>query len=96
MGNQSYNAILMKDFAESEKQAQDALAIDPSQHWIVTNLAAALLFQGKYEEAEKTYLQYKEELKDNFLNDFKDFGDAGIIPESHQAEVERIKQILNE
>lgn len=96
MGNQSYNALIMKDFAESEKQAKDALAIDPSQHWIVTNLAAALLFQGKYEEAEKTYLQYKEELKENFLNDFNDFEAAGIIPETHHAEVERIKQILNE
>lgn len=96
LGNQSYNAILMKDFAEAEKQAKDALAIDPSQHWIVTNLAAALLFQGKYNEAEKFYLNYKDELKDNFLNDFNDFEADGIIPEEHRSEVERIKQILNE
>ena len=96
MGNQSYNALFMKDFAESERLAKDALAIDESKHWIATNLAAALLFQGKYEEAEKVYLQYKDEKKDSFLQDFNDFEAAGIIPEERKADVERIKNILNE
>ena len=96
MGNQSYNALFMKDFAESERQANDALVIDESQHWIATNLAAALLFQGKFEEAEKVYLQYKDEKKDSFLQDFDDFEAAGVIPEDRKADVERIKNMLNE
>ena len=94
MGNQSYDAILIKDFTESEIQAKDALSIDESQHWIVTNLAAALLFQGKYDEAEAIYRQYKDELKDSFLQDFNDFEAAGVIPEERKADVERIRQLL--
>ena len=96
MGNQSYDAILIKDFTESEIQAKDALSIDESQHWIVTNLAAALLFQGKYDEAEAIYRQYKEELKESFLQDLNNFETAGVIPEDRKADVERIRQLLTE
>ena len=76
--------------------ACEALAIDPSQKWINTNLAAALLLQGKYDEAEAIYRQYKDELKDSFLQDFIDFEAASVIPEECKADVERIRQMLNE
>ena len=72
------------------------MAVDSTQHWIATNLAAALLFQGKYAEAEKIYRQYKDELKDSFLDDFKQFAEAGVIPKEREADVERIKKMLGE
>ena len=69
---------------------------DSNQHWIASNLAAALLFQGKYAEAEKIYRQYKDEQKDSFLDDFKQFAEAGVIPKEYEVDVEKIKKILME
>ena len=44
----------------------------------------------------KFYRQYKGELKDSFLNDFKQFAEAGVIPKEREADVEKIKKMLNE
>ena len=96
LGCLSYNDIILKQYAEAEKLAREALILDPSQHWIMGNLAASLLFQGKYDEAEKIYRQYKDELKDSFLNDFQQFAEAGVIPKEREADVEKIKRMLNE
>ncbi|MBO5956258.1 MAG: hypothetical protein J6Q39_01740 [Bacteroidales bacterium] len=52
--------------------------------------------QGKYGEAEKLYLKYKNELRDFFLDDFREFEENGIIPEIYKGDVEKIKRILNE
>ena len=86
----------MKQFAQAEQYAREGLQVDSTQHLIYTNLAASLLFQGKYEEAEQIYRQYKEDLKDSFLDDFRQFAEAGVIPKELEAEVERIKQMLEE
>jgi len=81
-------------FKKAEQMSMEALGIDASQHFIYANLAAALLLQGKYEEAEAIYQKYKDELKDSFLDDFKQFEALGVIPEERKADVERIKRIL--
>ena len=52
--------------------------------------------QGKYDEAERLYLLYKNELRDVFLDDFIKFEEIGIIPEEYREDVEKIKRILNE
>lgn len=96
LGCLSFNYIFMKQFVEAEQYACEGLAVDSTQHWIASNLAAALLFQGKTAEAEKLYRQYKDELKDGFLDDFKRFAEAGVIPKEREADVERIKRILEE
>ena len=96
VGKQSWYAIFMKQYAESEQLAREGLAVDSTKHFIYANLAAALLFQGKYVEAEKIYLQYKSELKDGFLDDFQQYAEAGVIPKKCEADVERIKKMLNE
>ena len=95
MGSQSYQCLFIRHYEEAEQLSRESIAIDESQHWLVTNLAAALLFQGRYNEAEAVYLQYKDELKDSFLGDFKAFEEADVIPKDHQAEVKRIKQLLS-
>ncbi len=95
LGSQSYQCIFLGQLEQGEKYAREALKIDPSQHWINTNLAACLLFQGKYAEAEIIYSQYKEELKDNFLQDLNDFETAGVIPTKSLGDVERIRIQLN-
>ena len=95
LGSQSYQCIFLGQLEQGENYAREALKIDPSQHWIITNLAACLLFQGKYAEAEIIYSQYKEELKDSFLQDLNDFETAGVIPTKSHGDVERIRIQLN-
>ena len=96
LGIQSIYALFMKQYTESEQYAREGLSVDPTKHWLASNLAAALLFQGKYVEAEKIYQQYKSELKDGFLDDFQQYAEAGVIPKEREADVERIKKLLNE
>ena len=96
LGNYSYCSIFMKKYAEAEQLAREGLSVDSTQIWINSCLAAALLFQDKYAEAKTVYCQYKDELKDSFLQDFDDFEAAGVIPEERKTDVERIKKILME
>ena len=96
LGNHSYYCIFAKQYVEAEQYAREGLAIDSTKHFIYSNLAAALLFQGRYEEAEKIYRQYKDELKNGFLDDFKQFAGAGVIPEECKTDVERIKRLIEE
>ena len=96
LGNMSFTYLFMKDYVKAEQAARDGIALAPTKHWIYSNLAAALLFQGNYAEAEKIYRQYKDELKDGFLDDFKQFKETSVIPKEREADVEKIKKILNE
>ncbi|MDQ6723977.1 MAG: tetratricopeptide repeat protein, partial [Thermoproteota archaeon] len=50
-------------FKEAEQAAKNGLLIEPTNIWIKTNLAHSFLFQGKYEDALKVYLEIKP-LKD--------------------------------
>ena len=94
--NQSFYANLLGKFKEGEQYSLEAIKVDSTQHIAYTNLAAALLFQGRFEEAEKLYLEYKDEFKNSFIDDFAEFERLGVIPEERKADVERIKAILNE
>lgn len=94
--NQSFCANILGKFKEGEQYSIEALKIDSTQHHAYTNLAASLLLQGRFEEAERLYREYKTEFKDGFLDDFAEFERLGIIPEERKADVERIKAMLNE
>ncbi len=96
LGGQSYYCIFAKQYAEAEQYAREGLTIDSTKHFIYSNLAPALLFQGRCEEAEQIYRQYKDELKDSFLDDFKQYAEAGVIPEERKTDVERIKRLIEE
>ena len=96
LGSLSFTSLFLKNYKQAEQYALESLAVDSTQHWIATNLAHALLFQGRTEEAEELYRQYKDELKDAFLDDFRLFAEAGAIPKKCEAEVERIKKMLEE
>ena len=96
LGRQAYIAIFQQYFTEAEQLAREGITIDSTKHRIVRSFAAALLFQGKYAEAESIYRQYKAELKESFLEDFNQFAEAGVIPPECEADVEKIKRILND
>ena len=94
--SQSFYSIFEKQYAEAEAYSKEALEVDSTKHIAYSNLASALLFQGKYQEAEKVYRQYKSELKEGFLSDFEEFTKAGVIPKNREEDVEKIKKMLNE
>lgn len=92
-----YQAILCfyhNELKKAEQYARDALCLKPSHIDIVPELANALLLQGRYAEAEKVYLEYKAELKDTFIQRFGVLEKANLIPQKHQNEVNRIKNLL--
>ena len=92
----SSHSNFLGKFSEGEQYSLEAIKVDSAKHIAYTNLAAALLFQGKTEEAEKLYRQYKAEFKQGFLDDFAEFERLGVIPEERKKDVERIKAMLNE
>lgn len=94
-GNLSNHAILTRDFARAADYARRGLAIDDSRLFIQANLAAALLFMGQTGQAQDIYKKYRRELKQTFLDDFRQFENLGIIPAEARQAVESIKQIIN-
>jgi len=93
--NLSFLFLAQGNFEEAERYAREGSKYDSTYHTIYTNLAASLLLQGRYAEAEEIYLRYKEELKEDFLSDFEDFYRRGIIPPEREDDVERIKKLLS-
>ena len=93
--NLSFLFLAQSNFEEAERYAREGAKYDSTHHTIYTNLAASLLLQGRYAEAEEIYLRYKEELKEDFLSDFEDFYRRGIIPPEREDDVERIKKLLS-
>ena len=94
--SQSFYANVLGKFDEGERNSLEAIKVDSTQHIAYVHLAAALLFQGKVNEAEKLYIQYKAKFKDGFLSYFAEFERLGVIPEERKKDVERIKAILKE
>jgi len=93
--NLSFLFLAQGNLEEAERYAREGAKYDSTHHTIYTNLAASLLLQGRYAEAEEIYLRYKEELKEDFLSDFEDFYRRGIIPPEREDDVERIKKLLS-
>ena len=96
MVSQSFYANMLGKFKEGEQYSLEAIKVDSTQHMAYTNLAAALLFQGKVEDAENLYRQYKAEFKEGFLDDFAEYERLNVIPEERKKDVERIKAMLKE
>ncbi len=96
LGNQSFYCMFISEFEKAEEYASQGLKIDSSQTFVYSNLAASLLMQGKYTDAEKLYRQYKDVLKNEFLLDLEEFEKADIIPKKRRKDVEKIKVRLNE
>ena len=94
--SQSFYANMLGKFKEGEQYSLEAIKVDSTQHMAYTSLAAALLFQGKVEDAENLYRQYKAEFKEGFLDDFAEYERLNVIPEERKKDVERIKAMLKE
>ncbi len=105
-GNLSWYLLFEKRFAEAELAARSGLNISDSSkaegfdeqvEWINTNLATALLYQGKYEEAELIYKKYQDQpynegktWNEVFLDDLSTLEKAGIT----HPDVQKVKRLL--
>jgi tetratricopeptide (TPR) repeat protein len=105
-GNLAWFYLLNKEYAKSESATRSAIEIarkkntEESQFsWVYTNLAHSLLFQGKFEESKKIYMEWKDVVypqdttktfKYFFLKDLDEFKQAGIT----HPDVEKIRELL--
>lgn len=95
-GTLAWHQLFVRQFAEAEQSARKGLDIGPSREWINTNLALALLFQGKYEEAEALYLDLQDKpygdstFSQAFLDDFAALEEVGIT----HPDVEKVRALL--
>lgn len=104
-GNISYSLLFTKQFASADSIAELALKlaqqneIEKYTEWIKTNLAHALLFQGKYDEAVNIYVELKDKPYPNdttknyaafLIQDFDDLGKSGIT----SPDVAKIRALL--
>lgn len=103
LNSQAWYGLLLKKFKESESIIREAMALNTDNEYLATNLAPALLLQGKTEEALSEYKKWKDQpfqfartYKEVFLKDFEAFEKADIIPQELQSDVERIKKLLKE
>jgi hypothetical protein len=66
-GNRAWSELLTKQYPESLSDAKISLKMDPTQDWMIVNLAHAYLFDGQLQLAEKIY----------FSNPNRKLGDSG-------------------
>lgn len=98
-GNLAWLELLDKHPREARAWASRAFELDPSQTWIETNLAHALLFDGQYAKALNLYIknravklsnQNNKTFAEAVLDDFKQFRAKGI----HHADMAKIEKVL--
>lgn len=84
-GNLAWYYLFARHPEDAEAAARKGLATDPSEKWIHTNLALALLHQGKWKEAKKVYEEWMEfsyddanTWRDIFLQDLETLEKAGV------------------
>lgn len=56
----SWHQLHAQQYPAAEQSARKGLEIDSTQTWLNTNLASALVLQGKYAQAEPIYQQLKD------------------------------------
>ncbi|MEO0585577.1 MAG: tetratricopeptide repeat protein, partial [Bacteroidota bacterium] len=102
-GSLSWYKLFTQDYKGSTKAARRGLALNPQETWIHTNLAHALLFQGKYEAAKAIYIRYAPDAPydeestwgEVFLADLRELEEAGAIPKERMKDVRKIRRLLN-
>jgi len=104
LNSHAWYGLFLGEFAQAEAPIQEAMGLPYKNSYLPTNLAPALLFQGKKKEALKVYASCRNKpfevgsyktYADAFLDDMKAFEQAGIIPEAYKADVEEVKQLLS-
>ncbi len=80
----AYNQLFVPDGAGAEASIRQGMTLDPENLYLVKKLPTAFMLQGRYAEAEKLYLEYKDKplgtktFKDNYLEDLKNLEAQGV------------------
>jgi tetratricopeptide (TPR) repeat protein len=61
LGESSWYSLFVRDFRAAETSARRALDLDKNQTWIASNLAHALMFEGRLAEADAIYEAHRGE-----------------------------------
>jgi tetratricopeptide (TPR) repeat protein len=86
IGGISYLLVLKRDFSKALDAGNQATSLLPKEIWMYSNVAHALMFLGRVQNARSLYLKYRGE-KDVqngnswetvILNDFKEMRQAGL------------------
>lgn len=101
----AYLQLQNSKFKEAEINIRAGLEFDTNNMYLNSNLPLSLLLQGQYRKARRLYKKWRnvafdsderfETCKDAFLDDFKAFKEAKIIPKKYLSDVEKIKNFLN-
>jgi tetratricopeptide (TPR) repeat protein len=89
----AYYSLFNKKYAQSEEYSREALKWS-DDIYIYTNLAAAILLQGRYDEAKQIYWTYRDNLKDSFLEDIQALKDNNAFPSHLNKDVDNIVELL--
>ena len=106
LGSLSYKKLLAKQFDKAALAASEAINLckeknvkEEEYSWIYTNLAHALLFQNKFNDAKNLYLEWKDKtypqdttktFKYYFLQDLDELEKAGIT----HPDIAKIRELL--
>ena len=94
-GNAAYFALFDRRFKEAEAKSRVAIELDPDALWLKTNLAHALLLQGKLAAADEIYFKFSrkkinKQLWDKvILDDFRELKSKNIS-HPHMVEIKRL------
>lgn len=97
----SWFALFVEKYGEAERSAKRTLELSPSSVSVMSSLALAYLFQGKYAESEDIFRTYADQawphdrhetFREAFLADIDELEQAGI---SHP-DMEKIRDLLEE
>ena len=85
-----------------EADVREGMALDPDNQYLPSNLAPALLFQGKKYAAISEYKKWMDKpfnkdyptYREAFLDDLNTFEKAGIIPEARRGDVAAVRKLL--
>ncbi|MCI4668449.1 MAG: hypothetical protein MRZ79_09935, partial [Bacteroidia bacterium] len=104
LNSKAWYGLFLGKFEASEKDLRKGMALPFENPYLHTNLAPALLLQGKFKEAKAEYIKWKDKpfpdehgktYRNIFLDDLKVLEEAGIIQEKVKGDVDKIKELLN-
>jgi len=103
LNSRAWIGFFLKKFDTVEADIREGMALGTDNKYLVTNLAPALLLQGKYKAAVAEYKKWKDKpygeesqstYRKVFLDDLDAFEKAGIIPAARAADVAAVRKIL--
>ncbi|NUN99745.1 MAG: hypothetical protein HUU01_03925 [Saprospiraceae bacterium] len=105
LNSRAWTGFFLKKFAAVEADLREGLALGTENKYLPSNLAPALLLQGKQKEAMQEYKKWKDKpfgeqgyatYREAFLGDLNTFEKAGIIPPEVMPGVQEVRKLLEE